>query len=236
MKWVISIVLIAIAIYFIKRGKNNVCKTFNDYYTDRDNNPNCYYNPDHELEAKILNYFGGGEIYPRPLMPRFLFKFLCFPLPFQIFACQILDMMLLGYNYEDNDPESLPVTLLYNIDATSIKTLTHYLQAAYSGNFQYYDYGEEQNKLIYSDNNPPHYNLSNIQFDNFIVYSENDKFLPEKSIHRLYKELPNKQYSKKLHKIKNSRFNHIDILFAKHSDQLVFTPILNELQRRNNKV
>lgn len=29
-----------------QKPKNNVCKTFADYYKDKDNNPNCFYNPD----------------------------------------------------------------------------------------------------------------------------------------------------------------------------------------------
>lgn len=30
---------------------NNVCKSFSDYYTNLDQNENCYYNPDGELST-----------------------------------------------------------------------------------------------------------------------------------------------------------------------------------------
>ncbi|KAF2904605.1 hypothetical protein ILUMI_01567 [Ignelater luminosus] len=39
--------------------KNNVCKTFDDYYTDRDQNENCYYNPDGQLATpEIIKRWG----------------------------------------------------------------------------------------------------------------------------------------------------------------------------------
>lgn len=45
----VIIVLISGGLYFINSSKNNVCKTFMDYYTNRDQNKNCYYNPDGQL-------------------------------------------------------------------------------------------------------------------------------------------------------------------------------------------
>lgn len=44
-----TVVIAIIGIKFFKKSSNNVCKTFEDYYTDRDNNKNCYHNPDHDL-------------------------------------------------------------------------------------------------------------------------------------------------------------------------------------------
>lgn len=41
----------------LKGFTNNVCKSFEDYYTDRDNNENCYHNPDHELTVVSLCLF-----------------------------------------------------------------------------------------------------------------------------------------------------------------------------------
>lgn len=50
-------IILVISLYLIKsKSKNNVCKTFEDYYTDRDRNENCYYNPDGELTVVSI-YF-----------------------------------------------------------------------------------------------------------------------------------------------------------------------------------
>lgn len=51
MKFIVlcAIVIIAISVKFFRKSSNNVCKTFEDYYSDRDTNKNCYHNPDHDL-------------------------------------------------------------------------------------------------------------------------------------------------------------------------------------------
>lgn len=183
----------------------------------------------------VLNCFTEGSLYVRPPLPIFLYKLICFPLPIQMNICQILDMVMLGYNYEQNNPETLPVTLLYNIDRTTIKMLDHFLQILRSGNFQHYDYNEEQNKILYGNIVPPLYNLSNVRFDNYIVYSGNDKIAHDETINMLYTQLPNETYSKAVYKIKNAKINHIDILVGKNADLFVYTPIIEELKRREQK-
>ncbi|KAF5276496.1 hypothetical protein FQA39_LY06565 [Lamprigera yunnana] len=46
---VFAIVVTFLGVKFVKKSSNNVCRTFDDYYTDRDKNSNCYYNPDIDL-------------------------------------------------------------------------------------------------------------------------------------------------------------------------------------------
>lgn len=62
MKWLIlsSISVIGLAVFFVRRTTNNVCKTFEDYYTNVDRNENCYYNPDADLTVVsffFINFF-----------------------------------------------------------------------------------------------------------------------------------------------------------------------------------
>lgn len=54
--YVVAALLVGIlSLYAVKfRYKNNVCKTFDDYYTNRDQNENCYYNPDWDLSVVSL--------------------------------------------------------------------------------------------------------------------------------------------------------------------------------------
>lgn len=52
MKWSLfsSMTIAILSLYYLlKKSHNNVCKTFDDYYTDRDSNPNCYFNPEAHL-------------------------------------------------------------------------------------------------------------------------------------------------------------------------------------------
>ncbi|KAF5291039.1 hypothetical protein FQA39_LY14472 [Lamprigera yunnana] len=46
-----NIFLMFIYLIFFHKFHNNVCTTFSDYYTNRDQNNNCYYNPDSKLNV-----------------------------------------------------------------------------------------------------------------------------------------------------------------------------------------
>lgn len=49
--------IISLILVKYNSSKNNVCKTFTDYYTNRDLNENCYYNPDGELTTVSMFAF-----------------------------------------------------------------------------------------------------------------------------------------------------------------------------------
>ncbi|KAF5291045.1 hypothetical protein FQA39_LY14478 [Lamprigera yunnana] len=179
-----------------------------------------------------INYLSNGVIYPRPPLPKALFKFLCFPYPIQMEICQLPDMIALGYHYEENDPESLPVTLQHNMEASSVKTLYHALQVVRSGRFLHYDYGEEGNKRIYGDINAPPYDLSKIMFSSLLFYSENDAIITPENVKILYNMLPNKTNAKELYQITNLNYNHIDFVSAKNADIYVYKPLIAQLRKR----
>uniref|UniRef100_A0A1Y1KRV3 Partial AB-hydrolase lipase domain-containing protein n=1 Tax=Photinus pyralis TaxID=7054 RepID=A0A1Y1KRV3_PHOPY len=51
---ILSVFIALISLLLIPRSKNNVCKSFSDYYGDRDKNENCYYNPDTYMNVETL--------------------------------------------------------------------------------------------------------------------------------------------------------------------------------------
>ncbi|KAF2904607.1 hypothetical protein ILUMI_01569 [Ignelater luminosus] len=53
------VLIISLILVKFNSSKNNVCKTFGDYYTNRDQNENCYYNPDGELTTpEVIKRWG----------------------------------------------------------------------------------------------------------------------------------------------------------------------------------
>lgn len=48
-KFALGLFALNMGLIYLAQTKNNVCKTFEDYYSNRDNNKNCYYNPDADL-------------------------------------------------------------------------------------------------------------------------------------------------------------------------------------------
>lgn len=49
--YVLGVLFAVVYVKIVYKSTNNVCKTFSDYYTDRDQNENCYHNPDEFLLA-----------------------------------------------------------------------------------------------------------------------------------------------------------------------------------------
>uniref|UniRef100_A0A1Y1LV43 Lipase n=1 Tax=Photinus pyralis TaxID=7054 RepID=A0A1Y1LV43_PHOPY len=180
------------------------------------------------LVAGFVQRLTHGRMYPRPFMPFYLYKLICFPYPFQIKMCQMIDMLIMGLNYEENDPETLPVSLLYNSDAVSVNTFWHFYQLVHANKFQYFDYGESGNLEKYNKSTPPLYDLSKVNVENHLFYAENDKLAPVKNVKRLFGDLP-KTHIHKLYQVKDERFNHIDFVSGKNADRLVYRPVINLL-------
>ncbi|KAF2887720.1 hypothetical protein ILUMI_18453, partial [Ignelater luminosus] len=44
-----SVGVAILSTYWLSSSRNNVCKTFKDYYWFKNSNPNCYYNPEADL-------------------------------------------------------------------------------------------------------------------------------------------------------------------------------------------
>ncbi|XP_044729301.1 gastric triacylglycerol lipase-like [Chrysoperla carnea] len=77
-------------------------------------------------------------------------------------VCRII--LFLGSGF---DVPQLTMKTLYNVyghlpSSTSIKVTVHYGQQINSGDFGYFDYGEEENKIRYGSKRPPLYNISKI--------------------------------------------------------------------------
>lgn len=47
----VSTLTLFVGLVLVKKVQNNVCETFADYYSNRDYNEHCYYNPDYESEV-----------------------------------------------------------------------------------------------------------------------------------------------------------------------------------------
>ncbi|KAK5643345.1 hypothetical protein RI129_007190 [Pyrocoelia pectoralis] len=348
MKWllIIAICIAAIAFLIVRTNKNNVCKSFDDYYSDRDKNPNCYYNPDHELEVPeivrrhgypvevhnvttddgyILTVFRipygrhGNTTSKKPVFLQhgitlnggaFVLmgeKSLAFMLAnagydvwlgnfrgsryssshsylnsqsevywnftqlnrvrtvtrqkiiyvgfsmgttaaytyFSVYPNQMNIDLFIGFApaiYGEDATltapvltiwplvaETLPVTLQYNSDTTSVNTVWHYYQLANSNKFQYYDYGEIGNREKYNSSTPPLYSLSNVNVENHLFYATNDRLTTVKSIRRLFNDLPN-NYSHKLHKIDDEHFNHLSFVAGKNAHRLVYQRVIDFLK------
>ncbi|KAF2892874.1 hypothetical protein ILUMI_13300, partial [Ignelater luminosus] len=180
-----------------------------------------------KLPLRVLT---NGEISPRPL-PDILLRLFCSALPFQIKMCQFSEMLLFGIDYEQADPETLPITFQQNSDLVSIKALTHYLQLVLSDDFYHFDYGNTYNMQIYGSPSPPIYNLSKVQVPSYTFVGKNDLSATKENVYALDKVLREEGKVHHIHVVDHENFNHFDFLTAKDITSLLYDHILNLIRQ-----
>ncbi|KAF5294278.1 hypothetical protein FQR65_LT10864 [Abscondita terminalis] len=178
------------------------------------------------LMEKLLQPLTKGKLFVRQPVPFELVRAMCLPFPFQMKICQLMEMSALGFNFPQNDPETLPITILHNTDTASIKSISHFIQMGHAQKFQNFDYGAEKNQLLYGSKYPPIYNLSNILVPSYTFIGKNDLGVSQKSIDRLYQELPKKTTTHGIYYVEDSNFNHLNFITAKDIVPLVYNHLI----------
>ncbi|XP_069364913.1 lipase 3-like [Maniola hyperantus] len=109
----------------------------------------------------------------------------------------------------------------------STKTIIHYLQIIKSGQFQMFDLGESKNYEKYGTASPPLYHLFNVKVPSILFNSINDPISTVSDISKLAFHIPGIIN----HLIKVDNFSHLDFLWAENATQLVYFPLIKELQQ-----
>ncbi|KAF5294559.1 hypothetical protein FQR65_LT10751 [Abscondita terminalis] len=171
--------------------------------------------------------FTKGEVYIRGKAPSPLRKYVCLPYPIQMYICQFFDMLVAGFDYGQNDPETLPVTIVQNTDATSYRTITHGLQLIQKGTFDYCDYGPELNKAKYGVEELPQYDLSRLSIPTYLIYAKNDMMITKENVLKSYEILLKMKINVYgVYEIKHDDFNHDDFIAARDVVPLLYKPLV----------
>lgn len=174
----------------------------------------------------MAKFFGKYEFLAfGPVMDKLL-SYACDERVLASAMCRNFLFQIGGSNPKQLNEEFLPVLLTHTPAGTSIFTVTHYLQEIMSGNFQKYDYGVKGNLEKYNSTSPPEYNLNNVTVPVALFSSENDWLAAPKDVEKLKLELPNNVYHKV---VEDPMFTHLDFVWAKDADQLVYKDVLNFL-------
>lgn len=109
---------------------------------------------------------------------------------------------------------------------TSVYTLLHYSQMISKKTFLAYNWQEEQENLSrYNINQPPEYNLFNMNVPTVLFWSDQDTFASEADVDRLKKELPQLKMTYKL------GLAHIDYLWGQDAPTELYNPICDVLKQ-----
>ncbi|XP_026468865.1 lipase 1-like [Ctenocephalides felis] len=110
---------------------------------------------------------------------------------------------------------------------TSAKQLDHFSQLVYSKNFAKFDYGVLKNWQKYGSKRPPEYSWSNIYCKMYIYYGTNDILVVPEDVETLAIKLAKNLIQ--VHNIPNQQFSHLDFLWAKDVDILVYRKLTQNL-------
>ncbi|XP_050527781.1 lipase 3-like [Daktulosphaira vitifoliae] len=177
---------------------------------------------------KVASWISNGAFLPQNTVSKLVNKYLCGE---NAATEAMLCKKYLVYKLFGDDPVQfnaslLPVILAHNPAGSSAKTLMHFAQEIISGNFQQYDYGIENNIIIYNCTHPPIYNLSNVIAPTYFYYSKNDYLSDPKDVMELYTRLPHRLG---IHLINYEKFNHIDFMYSRNVNGLLNKYVIDSI-------
>lgn len=174
----------------------------------------------------ISKYIGLNQFLPSDKLLKFL-AYDCEILNIDKAVCENILFVISGFDKKELNQDILPLIFTMLPAGTSTKTVLHYAQEIKNnGIFRKYDYGAEENLKIYGQTVPPKYNISNIKPEVYFMYGMNDWLASYIDVEILAKNVPNLQG---LYKVPMDSFNHIDFIFGKDADTLIYQPILKLL-------
>ncbi|GJQ65338.1 hypothetical protein Trydic_g7454 [Trypoxylus dichotomus] len=181
--------------------------------------------PDFARSLKAQNI---SELFPRRVLTGNIFKGMCQNGSNLQPLCMAAIFLIVGIDYKQFNPALFAHIFRYFPDGTSLKTIEHYVQILTTGIFKEYDYGIEQNRLIYGSDEAPRYNLSSVTVPVSIYYGAGDILSTKMDCEYLAKKIRN---AMGLYRVPFRDFNHMDFMWATKARQLLYDPLLNLLNK-----
>ncbi|KAL0272957.1 UNVERIFIED_CONTAM: hypothetical protein PYX00_005748 [Menopon gallinae] len=124
----------------------------------------------------------------------------------------------------------MPMIISRFTTGMSAKEYIHLLQFRESDKFRQFDYGKKGNLKVYRQSEPPSFNISQVQVPTYLYYGPNDLFVSERDLFKFALQLPN---LKGLYRIPFAKFNHIDYMWAKVANTLLYPNLMNVIDQYN---
>ncbi|XP_070140610.1 lipase 3 isoform X2 [Drosophila kikkawai] len=175
----------------------------------------------------LSSVLGSMELLPITGVQKLMCEHVCSEGSMFQFLCSGLLDFIGGWG-----TQHLNQTLLTDVCAThpagaSTSQIIHYLQLYTSGDFRQYDYGREQNEIIYQQATPPSYNVQNIKSCVDMYYSDNDYMSAVEDVEFLATLLP----CAELYRIPYSDWNHYDFLWSSNVKEVINNKIIEKMLR-----
>lgn len=180
----------------------------------------------------LAKYLGLNEFLPNSKILKFLADVGCDKSTTEMNLCEDVIFLFCGFDKEEFNRDILLAVLNHEPAGTSTKTVIHYAQEIKSGGkFLQYDYGTAENIKRYGAPTPPEYNITKIQVPIYMMSSVNDWLAGPEDVNHLGNLLPKKIGD---YVVPMKAFNHVDFLFGKDAEKLVYRPLLQAIKDHNN--
>ncbi|CAG5038311.1 unnamed protein product [Parnassius apollo] len=133
-----------------------------------------------------------------------------------------------GNHPEELEPEFLPSIFANYPSSMSIKNIEHVSQVALRRKFAQFDYGPEQNLVLYNARAPPKYDLLKVTMKIALFVGGNDGISTIGDTELLRDKLPNVV---DYHLFSVEKFNHLDFIWGRNMDKYLFPHILSVLNK-----
>lgn len=184
-----------------------------------------------EFLAEVLGFY---DILSYDTFWRFVTTRVC---PFNrltLLTCVTVLFSVYGFDYEQLDYDRLPAEIGHMPAGASIKQLLHFAQLIDSHEFRQFDYKfDNLNRIRYGSGIPPSYPVEHVTAPILIMYGDNDALSSLRDVQILISKLPNVI---DIYRVPYPKFNHMDFLFAKNANTLVYSKIIEYIKQYNRKI
>lgn len=152
-------------------------------------------------------------------------SFVCREYFLSSFYCELVVNTICGFNRKGLELERKILENIYRNVAHSIsaKQFDHFFQNVKSGEFRWFDFGDN-NSRIYDSTTPPSYELKRITVPTYLYSASCDAVIAEVDVDRLQEVLPNVR-SRKTFK----NYNHCDFNYGKNSRQRLYENMMKAM-------
>jgi pimeloyl-ACP methyl ester carboxylesterase len=180
-----------------------------------------------ELELYWHLLFGRNEFLPSSYIIKWLGTFACGEVILDRLLCENILFILCGPEKKNMNNTRLPVYISHEPDGTSVKNMIHFAQGVQSNIFRAYDYGSPQkNQLHYNQTTPPEYNIHTIKVPTAIFWSGKDWLADAVDIAYIFDNLQSIVYKKYV-----PDYNHLDFVWALSANKIIYTDLINVMQK-----
>ncbi|XP_039079261.1 lipase member K isoform X1 [Hyaena hyaena] len=174
------------------------------------------------LSRKVVKaLFGDKMFYPHTFFDQFIATKVCNRKLFHHLCSNFL-FTLSGFDPKNLNMSRLDVYLAQSPAGTSVQNMLHWAQAANSGLFQAFDWGNpDENMMHFHQLTPPLYDVTKMQVPTAVWSGGHDRVADLKDVENLLPKIPRLIYYKLI-----PHYNHVDFYLGQDAPQEIYQDLI----------